>query len=641
MRHILYGGLICLLLLGATPAAAEPGQPAPGVFLPWIAATPQRLLIAAAHIDSARSGEADEAILIWNIGDRPVALAGWQIASGARSARVPASAMLELAAGQRLWCAAEAAAFAQSFGELPACEWAADSDPGAPNLEGDINLVNSGGILRLLDAQGAAADVLVYADETTPAEGWQGAPAQLYTHGVVSAQGQVWQRKRDPASGLPLDSDRASDWAGDLADVAWGRQVRWPGWLGWDNSQGAQPATGEAFANLLVAVGPEGLYQQVAQALESAQASIDLSLYTFEHPQLAQVLAAAAGRGVRVRILLDGSPPGGVTDLQRWCVAQIAAGGGDVRYLAVAADAPAGSRRRYRYLHAKYGVIDGRLALVSTDNFSQDSMPLPSSRAVGGRRGFALRTDAPPAVAALQALFDADWRPGQFLDLVPYSSGDAKYGAAPAGYAPPAPAVYAVGASPFAAPAATTGLLRVAVVAAPENAGRPDAGLLALIARAGVGDELDLMQLYEHRHWGPTTSNPLADPNPRLEALIDAARRGARVRILLDSFFDEPAGLRSNAATVAYVQAVAAAEGLDLAARLGNPTRGGIHAKLLLARVGGEHWAAVGSLNGGEVSHKLNREVVLLVEQAAIYHYLRQVFDHDWLYEENRVESDN
>jgi phosphatidylserine/phosphatidylglycerophosphate/cardiolipin synthase-like enzyme len=138
------------------------------------------------------------------------------------------------------------------------------------------------------------------------------------------------------------------------------------------------------------------------------------------------------------------------------------------------------------------------------------------------------------------------------------------------------------------------------------------------------------MQLYEHRHWGPATSNPLADPNPRQEALIDAARRGARVRILLDSFFDDPAGLRSNAATVAYVQTVAAAEGLDLAAQVGNPTGGGIHAKLLLARVGSEYWSAVGSLNGGEVSHKLNREVVLLVEQPDVYTFLRGVFDHDW-----------
>ena len=158
----------------------------------------------------------------------------------------------------------------------------------------------------------------------------------------------------------------------------------------------------------------------------------------------------------------------------------------------------------------------------------------------------------------------------------------------------------------------------------------PMPALMALIGRAGPGDELLLLQLYEQRHWGPASSNPLADPNPRLEALIAAARRGARVRILLDSFFDDPADLRSNAATVAYVRAVAAEEGLDLQAQLGNPTAGGIHAKLLLARIGGETWSAVGSLNGGEVSSKLNREVVLLLDSPTVYDRLHTVFDHDW-----------
>ena len=58
------------------------------------------------------------------------------------------------------------------------------------------------------------------------------------------------------------------------------------------------------------------------------------------------------------------------------------------------------------------------------------------------------------------------------------------------------------------------------------------------------------------------------------------------MRVLLDSFFDEPEALRSNQATVDYLETVANAEGLDLVGEVGNPTRGGIHAKWLLARVG-------------------------------------------------------
>jgi hypothetical protein len=187
-----------------------------------------------------------------------------------------------------------------------------------------------------------------------------------------------------------------------------------------------------------------------------------------------------------------------------------------------------------------------------------------------------------------------------------------------------------VEAAPYGEPLVVAGAWDFGLVTAPENALRPDTGLLRLLAEAGPGDEVAVMQLYEQRHWGPGASTPVADPNPRLEALIDAARRGARVRILLDAFFDDGADLRGNAATVAYVAAVAANEGLDLQARLGNPTAGGIHAKLLLMRVGGRSWSAVGSLNGGEVSCKLNREVVLLVDVPAVYDRLHAVFEHDW-----------
>jgi cardiolipin synthase A/B len=134
----------------------------------------------------------------------------------------------------------------------------------------------------------------------------------------------------------------------------------------------------------------------------------------------------------------------------------------------------------------------------------------------------------------------------------------------------------------------------------------------------------------DHKHWGNSDSNPVADPNPRLERLIDAARRGARVRILLDSLYDRPEDLRSNRATADYVHAVAASENLDMEVRLANPAGGGLHAKLVLIRLGNETWSVVGSLNGGEVSHKVNREVVLLTDLPGVFERLLEVFLHDW-----------
>ncbi len=622
LRLIAWFLAAALLLGGVSPRGV--GQ----VYLPLVDG-PRGLLIAAAYTDPTLTGEGDEAILLWNAGPAAVNLAGWSLAAGTRTASFPAADALLLLPGARGWCTAEATRFRVSFGVAPICEWAG-SDPAVPDLEGSLRLTNSGGAILLRDAGGRVVDTLLYGAATGPVPGWTGTAAQLYTRGAIGVAGQLFARKLDSASGLPLDQDRAADWAGDLGDLAWGRRVRLPGWGGWDAADGLRPAPVTANAAITVAVAPEGLFTPLAAALAAAQTSLDLSLYTLEHPELTALIAAAARRGVAVRILLEGGPSGGVTDLQRWCVQQIAAAGGDVRYLAPGPAAPAGLAPRYRFAHAKYGVVDKRLALVGTENFGWEAMPLPAGAPVGGRRGAYLLTDAAGVVAALAAIFARDWSPDRFADLYPYTPGHAQYGDPPPGYTPPSMPVFFMDDAPFAAPVTVSGPAAFVVQAAPENAMRPDAGLLALVNQAGPGDEILWAQLYEHLYWGDATSNPIADPNPRLVALIAAARRGAQVRVLLDSLFDDATDDRSNRATADYLNDLAAAEGLDLAARVGNPTGGGLHAKIALLRVGVATWSAVGSLNGGEISHKVNREVVLFTDQPAVYARLVAVFLHDW-----------
>jgi hypothetical protein len=621
--------LLCIaafFLSGAAPRAA-----AERIHLPLVS-SPRGVLLAAAYTDPAITGEGDEAILLWNTGPAPVKLAGWSLSAGTRTAAFPAVDAPVLLPGARAWCTADAALFRVSFGAEPACEWAG-SDPAVPDLDARLRLANNGGAILLRDPTGQVVDTLLYGAATGPVPGWIGAAAQLYTRGAVAASGQLFVRKFDPTTGLPVDQDRAADWAGDLADLDWGRRVRLPGWEGWDAAGGLRASQVTANATITVAVAPEGLYTPLAAVLAAAQTSLDLSLYSLEHPELTALIAAAAQRGVAVRLLLEGGPSGGITDLQRWCVRQIAAAGGDVRYLAPGPTAPAGLAPRYRFTHAKYGQVDGRLALVGTENFGWDAMPLPAAPRglpVGGRRGVYLFTDAAEVAAALADVFARDWSPDRFADLYPYTPGHSQYGDPPPGYAPPPAPVYFVDDAPFAAPVTATGPAAFIVQTAPEHSLRPDDGLLALVHRAGPGDQILWVQLYEHTYWGESVSNPIADPNPRLVALLAAARRGAQVRVLLDRLFDDPHDPRGNQATVDYLIGRAAAEGLDLQARLGNPTGGGIHAKLALLRVAGATWSAVGSLNGGEISHKLNREVVLLVDAPAIHARLAQVFAWDW-----------
>jgi hypothetical protein len=151
-----------------------------------------------------------------------------------------------------------------------------------------------------------------------------------------------------------------------------------------------------------------------------------------------------------------------------------------------------------------------------------------------------------------------------------------------------------------------------------------------LLGSVGRGDTILAQQLSERWHWGGSGGNPVDDPNPRLEAMIDASRRGASVRLMLDSFFDDRQDPLSNRATCDYVNAVAREEGLRLWCRVANPTGLGIHNKMILLHISGQGWLLAGSWNGTEQSTKGNREVALLVQSDAAYGYLASMFEQDW-----------
>ncbi len=601
------------------------------LYLPLVHRPGPQVAIAAAHIDSARTGEPDEALLLRNRGPVPASLAGWILEANGRRAVFPEDAPT-LASQEGLWCAREAQAFRESFGFWPGCTWG--EGPLAPGslaiLEGsDLRLANVGGTIHLWDRDGRLQDTLFYGERALVPPGWQGPAAQLYARGSIPASGQIWRRKPDPTTGQPVDTDTAQDWAGDLADVTQGRRAFFPGWGMWqDQIPPSTPVT--VRGTLTVAVGPEALYPVLAPLLAGARERIWLSLYTFEHPDLAQVLAERARAGVQVRLLLEGGPAGGVTELQRWSVAHLLAAGVQVRYLDVREDAPPGYRPRYRYLHAKYGLVDGDRVLVGTENPSWESMPVldGEGRWPSGRRGILLAlAGAHPVVAELARVFAHDWDASLFADV---REATLAADGPPSGFLLPERPTPWRPATPFRQPLVLQGGIRVRLLIYPDANAQAQDPLLALVARAGPGDRIRWLQLYEHRHWGPVLSDPVADPNPRIRALLAAARRGAQVRILLDRFFDDPAHPRGNRATADYLNGRAQAEGVDLEVRLANPTGLGLHAKMALLALGQERWVAVGSLNGGEVSHKLNREVVLVVESPAAYAYLESMFDQDW-----------
>jgi len=265
--------------------------------------------------------------------------------------------------------------------------------------------------------------------------------------------------------------------------------------------------------------------------------------------------------------------------------------------------------------------------LTGSENLNYSSMPADDkSDGTQGNRGVWLITDAPGAVAHALDVFQHDLDPENHRDIVRWSPEHPTYGAPPPGFEPD----YSSGGTAyqvrFPEPLTVTGRFAFEMVQSPDNSLRDRDSLLGMVARAGAGDTVLVQQLYEYTYWGPTAGNPQSDPNLRLEAYIDAARRGAHVRIMLDSAWDDPADPRGNSATCAYVTGIAQAEGLDLRCSLANPAGTGIHNKMVLVHAGGRGYVHTGSINGSENSSKNNREFAVQVQSDAAYAYLARVF---------------
>jgi len=346
-----------------------------------------------------------------------------------------------------------------------------------------------------------------------------------------------------------------------------------------------RPVTTGGPANVTAFVLPDAPGPPVG-TLRTAEERILLAGYTFTSERATDALVRARERGVRVRVLLEGSPIGGITRRQARLLDRLADAGVDVRVIA-------GPYDRYAYHHAKYAVVDDR-ALVLTENWK------PAGTGGHSSRGWGALVRDPAVARALAATFrtDAGWRDAIAWER--FRRGRAFERPRPADNRFErrfAPREYRVEAT------------RLAVT--------PDAGTDPIVDVLDAADEsVRVVGASIDREATPT------------RALVRAARRGVRVRVLLSS----ASYVREEHRQLAdSLNGLADREGLPLTAKLADP-RGyeKIHAKGVV--VDGER-VVVGSLNWNPQSARENREVLLVLEGESVAGYYARVFDADWGHE--------
>lgn len=612
--------------------------------------------ISGVLFDGRRKGhpEPDEAIRLTNTDDKaPADVSGFQlsdrygpprnsVAPAHSSANAPYDIVLPSGAkippGGELWIANDGKVFQETFGFAPEFE-------AIPSLEKvpevalrpewpTWNAVH--GVVSLHDDSGEVVDLVPYerspgADQLEkrdiPKGAWNGSSVMLFHASPFGWTGQLLARDRDATGHLVPDTDTAEDWDSSFSRAQLGKdaihRVEFPG-----QSRFVLPHVDDADAEITAASAPENGFSVLKQAIESAKSEILVHIYQFENDHIADLLVEARKRGLVVVVACEGSPVGGLPDQERYIAEKLHAAGIPVWFLI--SDEQRGIRNRYTFDHSKYLLIDGELVVIGTENFGYSGHPIDPSY---GNRGWMIHVRSKALYRQLKRIWDEDVSPKSHRDTIEVSQDPSDNWGLPY-RKPPFNLRRAVVAGTYPLrrpPLRVRGPAGFELVACPDNCLSEKGAIIGLIGSAK--ESLYVLQNSIPLWWGKKAGGgPELTPNLPLAAVVAAARRGVRVRVLLDGtwYNTEPYDPRDNDDTVRWLNELAVREKLNLEAKvinLASTSLEKIHAKGVIAD--GKR-TFIGSINWTENSFKANREIGVVVDQAEVAGYYTTLFQRDW-----------
>ena len=335
---------------------------------------------------SEGSGEADglllyevnpkggcEGVSVFNYGDSAVDLSGYRLYDGYGYVTFSESLIVE--PGTRATFCANV-----SEGDIFAGrDHVYASGTRGVTVESKFELNNSGDCVYLLKGD-STVDAVCYGSKTIEdASLWSGRSVTVPSTGFLQRHGGY-------------DTDSADDWSAYV-----------PGKTSFDFDPDRRYS-----AEVTPFTFPESGGIPVYRALESAQSTVDISIYLISSWNVYGLLAELEGRGVEVRLLLEGDPVSPkITDF----VSQIRAvydAGAEVRLIS------GSDGGRYSFLHSKYAVIDGSTVVVTSENWTKDNMngtitDDAYSAKNKGNRGWGAVVESPGYSEFMSYIFDNDF----------------------------------------------------------------------------------------------------------------------------------------------------------------------------------------------------------------------------------------
>ena len=331
---------------------------------------------------------------------------------------------------------------------------------------------------------------------------------------------------------------------------------------------------------------PESDGSEIVYALQNAEYEVCISIYTISHPAVFSVLNHLLSKGVKVKILIEGSPVGGIPNEEIQYLAAIQKAGADIHIIK-----SNDGYKRYQYVHSKYAIIDERTTVITSENWSESSF--------SSNRGWGCIVENEECARYLKFFFDTDFDIG--MEDV-------------SGFRETYPTAIAKRIDDFVPVAGGFGSYTATVspIIAPDYSRKC---LLRLLENAQ--ERIYSQQLYVEYGWTAGGDNPLT-------IMMEAGSRGVDSRLLVDVTFDDPLdsdyrdgyGLYTYYEDDPYLKVkYEDSRSFDLAHNKGVVCDGTV---------------VIGSMNWTDNSIDWNREVSIAIESKEVSDVFADIFLDDW-----------
>ncbi|MFO7792428.1 MAG: phospholipase D-like domain-containing protein [Candidatus Saliniplasma sp.] len=349
--------------------------------------------------------------------------------------------------------------------------------------------------------------------------------------------------------------------------------------------------------NLTAFCSPDNSHEVIMGFLDDVELSLKISIYELGNKKITNRIAELAEEGVQVNILAEGNPVGGLSEEARLCLSKIKDSGGDVQLMGDFGYSP------YHYLHSKMMVADSKKVLISSENFGYNGYPVNPTY---GNRGWGVVLEDKEISGYYTQVFQDDMQFGDdFIasDIEDFDNIQNNQ----VGF-------HSKSFEPFE----MEDKLDVEAVISPDTSKESITDMIE-----SADDSIYLQQFYI-RPWEN-------GENPFVSSIIERAKEGVEVKILLDSTWYNLGDYSTigNDDIVEKLRNISEEKDIDLEAKLISDEHGlsKVHNKGMIVD---EEKVLVSSVNWNSNSVLQNREVGAIIENEEIGEYFSNIFLSDW-----------